>query len=164
MPVARARKRNFYGKYRGVVVDALDPEARGRVRMTVPQVLGGVPSGWAEACLPPLAGLPVTAPAVGSAVWVEFEGGDVSRPIWSGRLWPNPGDAPATSSAITLGEAGGASLTISDHPGQGLTLKAASGAAIMISAAGISIDNGQGASIQLTGPTVSINRGALVVI
>jgi hypothetical protein len=42
-------------------------------------------------------------------------------------------------------------------------LKAAAGAMILINETGITITNGQGATIMLNGPTVTINQGALVV-
>ena len=42
----------FYGKYRGTVVNNVDPMQRGRVQVSVPAVLGGGRSSWAEACVP----------------------------------------------------------------------------------------------------------------
>jgi len=57
-------------------------------------------------------------------------------------------------------------LLISDVPGPtgGILIKSATGAAIMINDTGIFIQNGQGASIVLTGPAVNINQGALTVL
>lgn len=78
-----------YGKYRGTVTDNQDPRKQGRVRVKVPEILGDVESGWALPCAP-YAGEKVgvyTVPAVGAGVWVEFEAGDVSRPIWVGCWW-----------------------------------------------------------------------------
>src|SRR5207344_1836532 len=40
----------FHGKYRGTVVQNIDPELRGRIMCEVPDVLGLVPSSWCEAC------------------------------------------------------------------------------------------------------------------
>jgi len=42
-------------------------------------------------------------------------------------------------------------------------IKTLTGASIMINDLGIIIQNGKGASIALTGPTVTINQGALIV-
>ncbi len=42
----------LYGKYRGTVMDNLDPMRRGRIVAEVPDALGLAPSGWAEACAP----------------------------------------------------------------------------------------------------------------
>ena len=78
-----------YGKYRGTVVDNNDPRNQGRVKVQVPEILGDVDSGWALPCAP-YAGDKTgsyTVPSVGAGVWVEFEAGDVSRPIWVGCWW-----------------------------------------------------------------------------
>lgn len=79
----------FNGKYRGLVLNNLDPLGRGRLQALVPEVLGETPSTWALPCAPyagPGSGL-FTIPPVGAGVWIEFEAGDVSRPIWSGTWW-----------------------------------------------------------------------------
>lgn len=83
----------FYGKYRGTVVTNMDPLQQGRIQAFVPEVLGEVPSGWAVPCVPyagPLSGY-FSLPVTGAAVWIEFEAGDPSRPIWTGGWWPTPG-------------------------------------------------------------------------
>ncbi|MEJ2541223.1 MAG: phage baseplate assembly protein V [Gemmatimonadota bacterium] len=79
----------FYGKYRGLVADSDDPQNLGRIKATVPEVLDDVQTGWALPCAPyagPDAGF-FTVPPTGAGVWIEFEGGDTSRPIWSGSWW-----------------------------------------------------------------------------
>jgi hypothetical protein len=55
---------------------------------------------------------------------------------------------------------------ISDVPGPtgGILIQTTSGATISVSDVGIVITNGKGAIINLTGPTVDINAGALTVI
>ncbi len=78
-----------YGKYRGTVSDNQDPRKQGRLKVRVPEILGEVDSGWALPCTP-YAGEKTgvyTVPPVGAGVWVEFEAGDVSRPIWVGCWW-----------------------------------------------------------------------------
>jgi hypothetical protein len=85
----------FYGKYRGLVRDTNDPLDRGRVKAEVPEVLGKVLTGWALPAAPYAGqdqGL-FTVPPTGSGIWVEFEAGDVSRPIWTGAWWAD-GEAP----------------------------------------------------------------------
>lgn len=42
----------FFGIYRGIVIDRNDPEGLYRLRVKVPQVSGGNSTGWASACLP----------------------------------------------------------------------------------------------------------------
>lgn len=78
-----------YGKYRGIVVDNEDPNGLARLKARVPEVFGDVESGWAlpsVAYAGPDAGVHVVPP-VGAGVWLEFEAGDVSRPIWTGCWW-----------------------------------------------------------------------------
>jgi uncharacterized protein involved in type VI secretion and phage assembly len=88
-----------YGKYRGIVTDNQDPNSLGRLRARVPEVLGDVETGWALPCAPYTGdGSGVyTVPEPGTGVWIEFEAGDVSRPIWSGCWW-GTGQLPQNNS------------------------------------------------------------------
>ena len=77
---------HYFGKYRGTVVSNDDPTSRGRLQVTVPNL---VENTWAMPCVP-YAGSGVgffAIPPVGANVWVEFEGGDPDYPIWSGCFW-----------------------------------------------------------------------------
>jgi hypothetical protein len=79
----------LFGKHRGLVSANDDPLKQGRIRARVPEVLQDVESGWALPAAP-YAGDGVgvfTIPPVGAGVWIEFEAGDVSRPIWTGCWW-----------------------------------------------------------------------------
>lgn len=90
-------QRHAYGKYRGFVTDNADPDKRARVKLRVPALLGDTETDWALPCLP-CGGLGnegfFAAPAVGAQVWVEFEGGSLDFPIWTGTFWQSSGDAP----------------------------------------------------------------------
>lgn len=90
------RQRNsVFGKYRGTVYSNSDPLSMGRIIAMVPEVLGAIPTGWATPCAP-VAGIKAgffAVPMVGSGVWIEFEAGDVSRPVWVGGYWGVP-EAP----------------------------------------------------------------------
>lgn len=90
-----------YGKYRGFVVDNKDPEKRGRIMATVPNLLGSTQTGWCEPCAPyggsDDLGL-YMIPEVGAGVWIEFEVGEISHPIWSGTWW-SPGKIPKEASS-----------------------------------------------------------------
>jgi len=82
-------RRHVFGKHRGTVVDNQDPTARGRIKVEVPAVFGAGQSAWAMPCVP-YAGDKVgfyCLPDSGTGVWVEFEAGDPSFPIWSGCFW-----------------------------------------------------------------------------
>ena len=79
---------HYFGKYRGTVSDNEDETSRGRLKVTVPAVLGDV-EVWAMPSVP-YAGSGVgfySLPPAGAGVWIEFEGGDPSYAIWSGCFW-----------------------------------------------------------------------------
>ncbi len=79
-----------YGKFRGFVVDNKDPEKRGRLKLKVPSALGDQETDWALPCLPfggaSSYGL-FLVPELDAQIWVEFEEGDLHRPIWTGTFW-----------------------------------------------------------------------------
>ena len=171
--------RRFYGKYRGLVVENIDPQQIGRVLVQVPDILGEIPSSWAMPCVP-ASGIQAgcfIVPPIGSQVWVEFEQGDPDYPIWTGGFWGLVASVPVFATAppaippgqnIVLQTTGQNMVLISDAPptpvSGGIVLKSVSGAMIVINETGIYISNGQGASITLVGPLVDINLGALTVI
>ena len=164
----------FYGKFRATVIDNVDPMQMGRLLVQVPDVSNVLPSTWAMPCMPfagALSGM-YAVPAIGSGVWVEFEQGDPDFPVWVGCFWGSTVEVPALALAappalqnVVIQTTGQNALVISDVPGPtgGILLMSASGAMISISDIGITISNGQGASITMTGPTVTINEGALAV-
>ena len=165
----------LYGKYRGTVMNNVDPMRIGRLQAAVPDVAGFVPSTWAMPCLP-LAGINAglfTVPMIGSGVWIEFEHGDPDFPIWVGGFWGSAAEVPVLANAvppavsgITLQTTLKNGLVISDVPGPtgGVLIQTATGAMISVSDVGIVISNGKGAIINMTGPTVDVNVGALTVV
>jgi hypothetical protein len=86
----------YYGKYRGKVKDTADAGKKGRVKVEVPAVLGEL-QVWAMPCVPYTGANAghYFVPEVGAGVWVEFEGGDASYPIWTGGFWSDD-DTPKT--------------------------------------------------------------------
>ena len=90
----------FLGKFRGRVTNNQDPQNVGRIKAQVPDVLREVETGWALPAAP-YAGNGVgvyTIPALDANVWIEFEAGDVSRPIWTGCFWRS-GELPKDETA-----------------------------------------------------------------
>lgn len=166
--------KKFYGKYRGTVINNIDPMLIGRLLVIVPDVTL-IPSSWAMPCLP-LAGIQngiYTVPIIGSGVWVEFEQGDPDYPIWSGCFWGTAAEVPALARiippvvpGITLQTPLQNGIQVSDVPGPtgGIVLKSTTGAMIIVNDTGIYIQNGKGASIVMVGPSVTINAGAMVII
>ena len=167
-------QQRYYGKYRGMVVNNIDPMQQGRLQVQVPDVLGLNSLNWALPCLP-FAGRQMgwwALPQIGAGVWVEFEQGNPDYPIWAGCWYGNASEVPALALAATpatpsvvVQTQGQNALVLSDMPGAagGILLKHRAGAMISISETGIVISNGQGATITLTGPTVTVNAGALTV-
>lgn len=179
--------RHFYGKYRGIVTDNQDPLQMGRVRARVPDITGSDESGWALPCVP-FAGNKMgfyALPDVNARVWIEFEQGNPDYPIWSGCWWGSQDELPDEAGAspydrlviktaqkqliilddgtdtgqITIQTAGGQSIVMNSE-----SIKITLGdASIEISDADITIDNGSGATVELSGPSVSINDDALEV-
>lgn len=162
-----SRQQTFHGKFRGSVTDNRDPLQLGRIKAQVQDVYGAQESGWAMPSSP-YAGSSVglfLLPPTGAGVWIEFEHGDPDYPIWSGCFW-STGEVPALPAApeIKMLKTDTASIRLDDTPGAGgITIETTAGMKIVINAQGIEIDNGQGASIKMSGPQVSVNNGALEV-
>ena len=165
----------FFGKYRGIVTNNVDPMQMGRIQVIVPDISNVIPTSWAMPCLP-VTGIQSGAfmvPPVGAGVWVEFEQGNPDYPIWVGGYWGSAAEVPTLALAappamqnFVLQTMGQNTLMISDMPGPtgGIMLKSTTGAMILINEVGITISNGQGATIMMTGPSVIINQGALTVM
>jgi uncharacterized protein involved in type VI secretion and phage assembly len=164
----------FFGKYRGVVINNIDPMQIARVQVLVPDVSAALPTSWAMPCVP-VGGIQMgvlAVPPVGAGVWVEFEQGDPDYPIWTGCFWGSAAEVPVLSHlappvvpAITLQTVLQNGMIISDVPGPtgGIMLKSATGATLIVNDTGIYIQNGKGASIVMVGPTVTVNAGALTI-
>jgi uncharacterized Zn-binding protein involved in type VI secretion len=93
----RDLRSKVFGKHRGFVVDNADPEKKAQVRAKVPALFGDQVLPWALPCLP-FGGLAdqgfFSVPEPDAQIWIEFEGGDPDRPIWTGACWQAQGDAP----------------------------------------------------------------------
>lgn len=69
----------FYGIYRAVVIDNVDPQQQRRLLVLAPNVSPD-PLGWALPALTVTQGAGLPAP--GEPVWVLFEAGDPALPVW----------------------------------------------------------------------------------
>lgn len=131
--VAEFLRNRFFGKYRGTVEGNTDLTGRGRLDVKVPAVLGDQ-TVTAMPCVP-YAGDGVglhLLPEPGTGVWVEFEGGDPSYPIWSGFFWAD-GEVPENALAtLKILKTDSATLHFDDMTGE------------------ILMENNQGASTTMT--------------
>jgi hypothetical protein len=158
----------YFGKYRGIVVNNLDLERRNRIQAIVPDISSVIPTSWAESCAPPGHAY---VPMIGSGVWIEFEQGDPDYPIWTGCLAGSVIDVPVAAAftppgvpqTTVAGPVTQHSITVSDSPTTGIMMKTPGATMITLTdAGGILITNGA-ASILMTGPTITIT-GNLVVV
>jgi uncharacterized protein involved in type VI secretion and phage assembly len=154
----------FYGKYRGSVIE-IEENGRGRIKAKVPAVLKDTPTGWCDPCVPYAGdgvGI-VFLPEVGSGVWIEFEGGDPSFPIWTGCYWRD-GEFPAAASASKklIQTKAGHQLLLDDEE-QSIQLTDSNENTITLDQDGITLVRGSG-KLQVSDSETNINDGAMEVL
>ncbi len=151
----------FYGKFLGTVVNNADPKKVGRLTAKVPEVLGDKTSGWCMAASPycgTKSGLAAVPPR-GSLVFIEWPGGDVTRPpIWSGGPWAGgdgvPNSGPETFVILTPA---GHRFELRDSSGQeAVTVTAKSGARMTMDANGVKAEFNQ-QTLELTSSGISLS-------
>lgn len=126
-------RNRYFGKYRGTVIDNDDPTSKGRVRVSVPAVLGELQT-WAMPCVPYTGANAghYLIPETGAGVWVEFEAGDPSFPIWTGGFWAdnetprNEQHAPPVPQLKIIRTRSGLMVSMDDN-GQVITLSDSDG-------------------------------------
>lgn len=152
----------YYGKYRGIVSD-IDATTC-RIKAKVPTVLGDADTPWCMPCVPyagPDVGI-VFLPEKGSGVWIEFEGGDVSFPVWVGCYWgadKPPSDAAAHVKVIVT--TAPHKLILDDNQGS-ITITDPNGNTVTLDSSGITLSKG-GQQVMISDSSVSVNDGALEV-
>ncbi|MCP3911605.1 MAG: baseplate assembly protein [Actinomycetia bacterium] len=172
----RREQTRFYGKYRGTVVANNDDNQQGRLKVSVPAVLDTAEL-WAMPCVPYAgAGVGLFAlPESGTGVWVEFEGGDPSYPIWTGCFWgsgqlPDQSDAAikiwkTAALTIRLDDNAAELLVTSTSGGQvkivDVVLSEAGGASHEVGSGGV--NSSKGGSVAITDSGVAINGSVLKV-
>jgi uncharacterized protein involved in type VI secretion and phage assembly len=160
----------FFGKYRGVVVDNTDATNRGRLQVKVPAVMGEEKL-WAEACVP-YAGDGVgffALPPTETGVWVEFEAGDPRYPIWSGCFWADGQIAAADAvPSIKFFKTDSFTIRIDDAEGE-MVIETKNGSRITVNGTEVKLEAmqvsqvAQAAKTELTPASFSVNDGALAV-
>jgi uncharacterized protein involved in type VI secretion and phage assembly len=164
--IAEQLEGRYFGKYRGTVESVSDPENLGRITAKVPSVYGDEVSPWAFPAVPFAGdqhGL-LFLPKQGDGVWVEFEAGDASHPIWTGYWWAR-GEipAPAGPDQRVIVTPGKLRIILDDSGGGKIQLQHTDQAEITLSNSELSIRFGP-AKIVLNAAGVSINDNAFKVI
>lgn len=161
----------FYGKYRGTVLNNIDPESQARLLVQVVDVTGLFTSSWAMPCVP-FAGANVgqySVPPIGAGVWIEYEQGNPDWPIWVGCFWGGPLTGPSTAKALAptgpmilptmlVQTASLNAIAISDGAFAPYQLTPAGGVAISAGNSSIVVDK---VGVRIIAPTITIN-GATV--
>jgi uncharacterized protein involved in type VI secretion and phage assembly len=164
----------FFGKYRGKVTNTKDELKLGRIQVEVPSLLGEGKRSWAMPCTP-YAGADIgffTVPPVGSNIWVEFEAGDLDRPIWSGCFW-SEGELPEYAQVdeqdkVQIFRTAGMTITLNNagqHHGltNGLTIEVESKTVdrklkMIFDGNGIEINNKDETTIKITADIIELNN------
>lgn len=169
--LTHAMAARHYGKYRGRVEDNGDALRRGRLQVRVPALLGDQ-AVWALPCVP-YAGDGVgffALPPVGAGVWVEFEGGDLDYPIWSGCFWADGEIATADATpTVKFWKTDGLTVRIDDSAGE-IVIETQGGAKLTMTATEVKAEAmtvtqkaaGNQTTVSATG--FDVNNGAFTVI
>lgn len=162
--LAEFQRTRHFGKYRGLVRDVSDPDGLGRIKAEVPAVYADQDSPWAMPSVPfagPQHGL-VLLPEVGDGVWIEFEGGDISRPIWSGCWWANNQRPSPQGEKIRLLATSAGHQVVLDEDGDEIKLVHPGGAEITMSADAIVLKLGS-CELKITTSEINLNNGMVKV-
>jgi hypothetical protein len=153
----------YYGKYRGIVTDNNDPDNLGRVKAKVQRLLNDEETGWA---LPAFiyGGISeqgfFAVPDVNAGVWIEFEGGDLSYPIWTG-TWYTSGSVPesAQPGQKVLKTKSGHKVILDDDGGT-VEITDSNGNSMKMDSNQITISAGSATSIVIDAPEIDLVDGA----
>lgn len=170
---------HYFGKYRGLVTNNADATSRGRIKVKVPALLGDL-EVWAMPCVP-YAGDRVgfySLPEARAGVWIEFEGGDLSYPIWTGCFWADNELPDQSDAAIKIWKTEKITLRIDDSADE-ILIKTdgdskvalasdvkteAGGAAQTVGSSGVVSDSGGSGKLEVTSASVKVNNGAMEVL
>lgn len=157
------RNQHFFGKYRGTVDSVLEGDDLGIISVYVHDVFGDEQVVDRVRPCSPFAGSKhglVAIPEPGDGVWVEFEAGKPSLPIWTGFWWadgemPEPKGKLVRSFITTKGH----KLLLDDDKNE-VQLLHAGGAEITMKDGDITIKIGD-SSVKLTKNDITMLAGAV---
>lgn len=140
----------YYGCYKGTVYDNQDPEFRGRLRVSVPDIYGDdSPDYWALS-KGMFAGKGTglyAIPVNNDPIWVSFEGGDPNFPIWEYGWIPSnttPDVAKKTGNTTYVFQTTqGQRLEFDDAKGE-VRIKNKKGSLVVLNEKGVFVGNDKG--------------------
>jgi len=169
-------RNRYFGKYRGTVIDNADATSRGRLKVRVPAVLGNL-EVWAMPCVP-YAGTQVgfySLPNADTGVWVEFEAGDPSYPIWTGCFWADDELPDESDANIKIWKTDSVTLRMHDEDDE-WKVETTNGAKITITdeiksekedsshtVSSSNVISESGSKVDVSSSSVSVNDGSLEV-
>jgi hypothetical protein len=156
------RNNRYFGKYRGIVDAVEEGDDLGIISVKIADVFG--PDFVLEQVRPcsPFAGSKhgfVAIPEVGDGVWVEFEAGQMSLPIWTGFWWAD-GEIPEPKGKLVRSfiTSKGHKLLLDDDANE-VSLIHADGAEMKLTDSDVTIKIGD-SSIKLTSSDITLQVGA----
>ncbi|MGE0397129.1 MAG: phage baseplate assembly protein V [Kofleriaceae bacterium] len=152
------------GKHRGKVTRVGTGENLGRIKAVIPTLFGEEETVWAEPVVP-FAGKQhgmLFLPEVGDGVWMEFEGGNTSRPIWTGFFWGAKQMPPGVSEKVrAIATSHGHRVVIDDDKDE-LRLEHGNGPKLVLGKDSITLTVGS-KKLVLDTRGLTVNDGALEV-
>jgi len=167
--------RQFSGVCTAVVIDNVDPDNRGRVKVRLGQMGAGEKASetWARIATLMAGDNRGTwfIPDVKDEVLVAFDAGDIRRPYVIGALWNDTSSPPATMDANNtkkvLRSRSGVKITLDDQVGQESFLVETPGGQRLLLKEGpgaVEISDSNGNSLKLEATGVSVTASAKVTI
>ncbi len=155
------KRSRYFGKYRGIVKSVGEGDDLGFISAIIPEVFGEIE---VQRIVPavPFAGAGhglVALPEAEDGVWIEFEAGDSSKPIWTGFWWAE-GEMPDPKGALvrTFITTAGHKLILDDKNGE-VKLLHSDGAEMTMTKSDITINIGQ-ATIKMSDSEISLSVGS----
>ncbi len=160
--IEKVESRHF-GKYRGEVVDNADPDDLGRIKAKVPRLTHEQEIGWALPAFPYGGAAEqgfFAIPDVGASVWIEFEGGDLSYPIWTG-AWYGDNEIPeAADFNIKVWKTKSGHKIVMDDDQKTLEITDANDNTVFMKDSSIKINAGSATKIIVNAPQIELIENA----
>lgn len=156
----------YWGKYRGTVDRVITDDPPGQIIVKVPSVYGDNVTSPPALPAMPFAGDShglVMLPEQGDGVWIEFEDGNPSHPIWTG-FWFAKGELPGSAGPKKRALVTKKNLElVFDDDAEEIKITHPSGAEIKLDSNGLTMQFGTTVRILLDTSGIDFNNGAYKV-